>query len=445
MASSPSSSSLSPLTPLHRLPEDVFLLIFSLLDAASLSRAARVCRRWRQIVASKTLWRRVRLPFVTKNKLRNFISRRLDPECRELSISGSCVLQSDNANLSSAAARKGVMSTAVYESIQSKLNRLESLEIRRDNLAASTDVGLIDFLELNISSLSLRECYVATEMFMGLSRLSAPTLNRLTSLDLSGSNRFDDFFLCRACDENYHYLNRQIMRYNHRPGEPAFEQPPVAENVQDGIPTEELPKADCMFLLKFPHLRTLKLNHLYRLTEKGIMMLTSWFNDRGERVSLRGRLARLELKGNKLKDRSVHYLAFLSSVSDLRLDGSIGLTPTALEHIGGMRQLEYLSVHKILDATPIAETLGIRRADSAMDQLLFRVFQNLKQLTRISLDGLFATYPPWPAMKLTLPFILEHLPKLTRVCICDGGHFLDIRSMKRSLDSTFHCYVCHGL
>ena len=216
---------------------------------------------------------------------------------------------------------------------------------------------------------------------MGFSRLSASTLDRLTSLDLSGSNRFDDFFLCRGCVESYHYLSRQIMHYNHRPGDPAFEHPPVADNVQDGIPTEELPKADSMFLLQLPNLRTLNLNRLYRLTEKAIMMLTSWFNDRGERVSLRQRLTRLDLKQITLKDKSVQYLSFMSSLRDLRLDGSgtvlrrdpssVGMTPSALEHLGSMKQLEVLSVNRILNSN-IAETLGMQRADSAMDQLLFR-------------------------------------------------------------------------
>ena len=58
---------------------------------------------------------------------------------------------SDNANLSSAAGRKGVMSTAIFELIQSKATHLNSLEIRLDNLAAATDVSFIDLLELNVS------------------------------------------------------------------------------------------------------------------------------------------------------------------------------------------------------------------------------------------------------------------------------------------------------
>ena len=74
--SSSSSASSSP-SPWHELPEDVYLLVFALLDPVSLSRAARVCRLWRQVVASKTLWRRVRLPYVSKQKLRLMMWKRV--------------------------------------------------------------------------------------------------------------------------------------------------------------------------------------------------------------------------------------------------------------------------------------------------------------------------------------------------------------------------------
>jgi len=283
-----------------RLPEDVFLLVFALLDPVSLSRAARVCRRWRQIVASKTLWRTVRLPFVHKQKLRSFISRRMDADCKELTISGLCVLPTDHQsslNLKSSVARKGILTAPIVELLQSKAARLEGLEIHRDNLATAAEVGLKDLVELRMSRLSLTECYVAKEWFMGGSHLSSSTVDCLVSLDLSGSNRFDDFFLCHNCDAAFAHLFRLEARIKAQNQQQQQQQPTSFEDVQDLIPTNELPDASTMFLLKFPNLQTLKLNRLYRLTERGIKMLTSCYNDGGRRVSLRKSLRRLELMG----------------------------------------------------------------------------------------------------------------------------------------------------
>ena len=121
----------------------------------------------------------------------------------------------------------------------------------------------------------------------------------LQCLDLSGSNRIDDHFICTNCDVAFMQIYRaerlHLSRQQSIQGTPN-----PAGDIQDYIPTEDLPDAANVFLLQFPHLKTLKLNQLYRLTCRGIKVLTSCFNDAGERVSLRGRLERLELMGNGL-------------------------------------------------------------------------------------------------------------------------------------------------
>ena len=73
-----------------------------------------------------------------------------------------------------------------------------------------------------------------------------------------------------------------------------------------------------------------------------------------------------------------------------------------------------------------------------------RILQNFKQLRRISFYGLFATWPPISAMKMTWPFILEHLPKLEHVSFCERRHFLAFRGEpgKSMHDDTLDCRFC---
>jgi len=427
-------------SPCCDLPEDVYLLIFSLLDPVSLSRAARVCRLWRQIVASKTLWRHVRLPFLSKQKLRQFISRRMDVDCKQLSISGSCVLPTDNSSsLKSSAGRRCVLSAAIVESLQAKASKLEKLEIRQDNLATAMEVSLSDLVQLQLSSIAATECYVAIEWFLGGS-VSFSSRAHLQCLDLSGSNRIDDHFICTNCDVAFMQIYRaerlHLSRQQSIQGTPN-----PAGDIQDYIPTEDLPDAANVFLLQFPHLKTLKLNQLYRLTCRGIKVLTSCFNDAGERVSLRGRLERLELMGNGLGDDTVNHLRSMTSLRHLRLDGPQAMTPGALEHLLYMPYLESLSLDKMIDVDKITEKLGIRKADEIMDRLMFRIFQDFSQLRRLSFIGLFATSPPPAAMKLTWPFLIEQLPKLEAVAFCEKRHFLPLRPKKKALEIK-DCHTC---
>lgn len=433
-------SSAMAASPCSNLPEDVYLLIFSLLDPVSLSRAARVCRSWRQIVASKALWRHVRLPFLSKQKLRQFISRRMDVDCKKLSIAGSCVLPTDNSSsLKSSAGRKCILSAAIVELLQSKASKLEKLEVRQDNLATAIEVPLSDLVKLQLSSIAATECYVAIEWFLGGS-VSFSSRSHLTCLDLSGSNRIDDNFICTNCNEVFlriDHAERYLLLEQHR----TQGTPNPAGDLQDYIPTEVLPDATHVFLLKFPNLKTLKLNRLYRLTCRGIKMLTSCFNDAGERVSLRNRLERLELMENGLGDDTVNHLRSMTSLRHLRLDGPQQMTPGALEHLHYMPHLESLSLDKMIDVDKITEKLGIRKADEIMDRLMFRIFQDFCQLRRLSFFGLFATSPPIAAMKLTWSFLIEQLPKLEAVAFCEKRHFVPVKRSDKARDIK-DCHIC---
>ena len=169
------------------------------------------------------------------------------------------------------------------------------------------------YSSIQLTSITLTECYVAREWFMGGSRLSR--LDRLSSLDLSGSNRFDDFFLCDNCDVAFAQITRlerqykaqrdQVLQQRHREGNNDRTRSERDIDIQDFIPTHELPDASTMFLLRFPNLTTLKLNRLYRLTGRGVKMLTSCYNEGGTRVSLRQRLIRLELIGDGLGEEGL--------------------------------------------------------------------------------------------------------------------------------------------
>jgi len=440
--SSSSSASSSP-SPWHELPEDVYLLVFALLDPVSLSRAARVCRLWRQVVASKTLWRRVRLPYVSKQKLRQFIARRLDVDCKKLSISGSCVLQTDNnSGLRSSAIRKTVISATLVELLQGKAPHLEEIEIRRDNLTTQKEVLFTDILKTQVKSFSAIECYAGTEFFWGgWNFISDSSRSHLTCLDLSGSNRIADYFLCSSSQELFMEIYRLERRYCVQQQQ-IQGTPNPAGDIQDYIPTEELMPAGHNLLLKLPNLKTLKLNRLYRLTCSGIKVLTSVFNDNGNRVSLRDRLERLELMETGLADDTVLHLRSLTSLRYLRLDDHQHMTPLALERVINLSHLEYLSLDKIIDPEKITERLGIQKADEIMDRLLFRVFQDFKALRRLSLYGLFATSPPIAAMKLTWPFLTEQLPKLEAVSFCKKRHFLPVKRDGQPVKIA-DCYYCN--
>merc|ERR1719495_2704736 len=111
----------------------------------------------------------------------------------------------------------------------------------------------------------------------------------------------------------------------------------------------------------------------------------------------------------------------------------------------------------MIDANKIADSLGIRLADETMDRLLFRVLQNMKCLSRLSFFGLFATSPPFAVMKLTWPFILDHLPNLESISFCEPRHFLPIsrprdvagisekrRRLREADDDFVDCRICHG-
>ena len=62
----------------------------------------------------------------------------------------------------------------------------------------------------------------------------------------------------------------------------------------------------------------------------------------------------------------------MTSLRHLRLDGPQVMTPAALEHLASVSQLESLGIDKTINADQIADSLGLRRADEAMDRLLFR-------------------------------------------------------------------------
>lgn len=443
------------------LPEDVLLLVFGLLDPASLSAVARVCRRWRRIVRTKTLWRRVRLPFVAKQSLRSFISRRLDSECRDLTITGCCVVPQATSHLpgiKSSVTRKCILTSTVLELLHARAPNLDRLEINKDNLALSVEVTLRDLVVLNLTSLALTDCYVAREWFLGSFTLSPSTNGGLTpsttpslaSLDLSGSNRFDDFFLCHDCDvaaERVIRLERQYGAVAADTASPVHStrQSHSRQDPQDNIPTTYLPEASLMFLLKFPNLVTLKLNRLYRLTGRGIKMLTSIFKDGDKRVSLRGQLRHLEISESKLGDEPIGYLKSLHDLERLVLDGSQSpkspSTPAALEHLAEMTQLKSISINNFINTNYIGETLGVEKADQVMDRLLFRIFHNLKNLEKLSIAGVFITNPPFSVMSMSWPFMVEHMPKLKSISYCERRHYLIINRLV-PVDHSFRCSIC---
>ncbi|CAL1528251.1 unnamed protein product, partial [Lymnaea stagnalis] len=192
----------------HELPYDILLHIFSFLETQSKIKAAQVCKKWRDVVYSKTLWRST--------------------------LAKTCLGLREHANLFTALHDRGIVKLSLQcelngsfksdmESLNTHMPQLRHLEFELDPRFCSEIVtnGFKSLRLIHLQTLDIKNNSIVDSSVIKAVRVSMPSLRRLSlrsclhvnntclkevakltglmHLDLACNNTFTDEGLAYVC------------------------------------------------------------------------------------------------------------------------------------------------------------------------------------------------------------------------------------------------------
>uniref|UniRef100_A0A8B9DQH6 F-box and leucine rich repeat protein 12 n=1 Tax=Anser cygnoides TaxID=8845 RepID=A0A8B9DQH6_ANSCY len=204
------------------MPDSVLLRVLALLPLRDRLRAARVCRRWRQLVQDRVLWADVDLsPHKLSTKiLWQLVRHRLGDSLRTLRVRGALL----------AGGRERLLTPALLAALAKRCPRLTRLCL------AEADLRLLPYESFpdSITVLELSRCEIPAAWFCGSDAQALPRLqhlvvrkvpafsnqhllnvssrNRLRTLTLSGTYRVTDTGIQSAAP-HLEELERLVLRH----------------------------------------------------------------------------------------------------------------------------------------------------------------------------------------------------------------------------------------
>ncbi|XP_033725010.1 F-box/LRR-repeat protein 12-like [Pecten maximus] len=258
---------------IRHLPENILLEILSYLSVKDLCRAGSVCRAWRRVVRDNTLWRHVDLlPYRLNLQKMWKVIRAHFSECL-LTMKVCGFAESGGPKQ-----KKPSLSDAMLRDLGERCPNIRDLHLHKcntDNISASN-------LPSSLTRLVIHGCSWQPRWLKGKEKI----LQNVVDLDLSCCCRVDSF------------------------------------DMQD--------------IGKWKGLKTLKLNGLYRLNEKGIMHIAT-------NLPL---LERLELSYTQCTELAVHHISrHLKNLRHLNMANCSLLNDSAVVTLSsGLHKLEYLDL-----------------------------------------------------------------------------------------------------
>ncbi|XP_040469403.1 F-box/LRR-repeat protein 12 [Falco naumanni] len=201
------------------LPDLVLLQVLALLPLRDRLRAARVCRRWQQLVQDPMVWRYVDLSphRLCSHSLWHLVRRHLGDSLRTLRMRGTLCSVS----------KRRLLSPALLAALSKRCPRLHRLSL------AETDLRHVPYesIPLSLTVLELSRCEIPTAWFLASAAprlrhlivhntpgffdhhlLNVSSQNRLKTLSLCGTYRLTDTGIQKAAP-HLEELERLVLRH----------------------------------------------------------------------------------------------------------------------------------------------------------------------------------------------------------------------------------------
>ena len=277
----------SPDCRLERLPDNITLLIMFYLDALSLIRFSRVCKRFYHLSQEDILWSNVdmsTLPYMDIKKTKKFIVEKLSPNLRTITIESNYGLKAQfrlahkpKETQSTSSPRyvqtpsKPKIDISVLNVLMEKCPKLCEIKLRHCDLTAIDSENCTLTSSQNLQKLSIINCYTHVRW---LDSVRWPNLQCLSLASTVKSSEWEIKSIIKQLSTSIVSLNLSgCYRINDDcVNMLCSSQPPLSLCVLHlsgtGISDNCLP-----YLVKLPHLKELYLSNMNGLTGDGVAKL----------------------------------------------------------------------------------------------------------------------------------------------------------------------------